>query len=70
MAKIESKEATSKKQAEAALRKEQAWIKQHSISFTFTKDEFLPNPDSNIFTKFPYGSYKQYAPLDSDEEND
>lgn len=28
---------------------EQTWIKSHSISYTFNKDEFLPNPDSKIW---------------------
>jgi Zc3h12a-like Ribonuclease NYN domain len=44
--------------------REQKWIKDHSISFTFNSDEFLPNPDSKLFNKFPYEEYKHY-PLDS-----
>ena len=41
--------------------KEQRWIKDHSISFTFNTDEFLPNPDSKIFSRFaPYEEYKSY----------
>jgi hypothetical protein len=41
--------------------KEQRWIKDHSISFTFNTDEFLPNPDSKIFSRYaPYEGYKSY----------
>lgn len=42
-------------------KKEQRWIKDHSISFTFNGDEFLPNPDSMIFSRYsPYEEYKSY----------
>jgi len=50
-----------------ALTREKAWIRQHSISFTFKDDEFLPNPDSKLFQKYAIQSYKSY-PLD--EESD
>jgi hypothetical protein len=42
-----------------SIKREKAWLKQHCISFAFKVDEFLPNPDSNLFQKFPYESYKQ-----------
>ena len=32
-----------------AIKQEQAWIRSHSVSFTFNKDELLPNPDSKIW---------------------
>lgn len=48
------------------LKAENAWIKQHSISFTFKDDEFLPNPDSKLFEKYQYQKYKSY-PLAEDE---
>jgi hypothetical protein len=41
--------------------REQKWIKDHSISFTFNTDEFLPNPDCKLFNKFPYEDYKHYS---------
>jgi hypothetical protein len=44
-------------------KRERAWIQQHSISFAFNEDEFLPNPDSKLFSKFKYEGYKSY-PLD------
>ena len=31
------------------IKNEQKWIKAHSISYTFNKDEFLPNPDSKFW---------------------
>jgi len=43
--------------------KDKRWIKDHSISFTFKADEFLPNPDCKLFQRFPYEEYKHY-PLD------
>lgn len=43
--------------------KEQKWIKDHSISFAFNGDEFLPNPDSKLFHKFALEEYKHF-PLD------
>ena len=43
--------------------KERKWIKDHSISYTFNTNEFLPNPDSKIFNKYAYQEYKHY-PLD------
>lgn len=43
-----------------ALKREKVWLKQHCISFTFKADEFLPNPDSKLFTKFPYETYRQF----------
>jgi len=43
--------------------KERKWIRDHSISYTFNSNEFLPNPDSKIFHRYPYEEYKHY-PLD------
>ena len=43
-----------------ALKREKAWIKQHSISFSFCGDEFLPNPDSKLFQRYSLQSYKTY----------
>jgi hypothetical protein len=41
--------------------KEQRWVKDHSISFAFNGDEFLPNPDSKLFSKHvSYDAYKQF----------
>ena len=31
------------------IKNEQQWIKVHSVSYTFNKDEFLPNPDSKLW---------------------
>ena len=50
-----------------ALRREKEWIKQHSISFTFSGDKFLPNPDCKLFQRFAYQGYKTYPLI---EEND
>ena len=47
------------------LKAENAWIKQHSISFAFKEDEFLPNPDSKLFEKYSYQKYKSY-PLEDE----
>jgi ribonuclease ZC3H12 len=41
------------------LSSEKQWLKQHLVSFAFKGDEFLPNPDSHLFSKFAYASYKQ-----------
>lgn len=43
--------------------KERKWINDHSISYTFHGDVFLPNPDSKLFEIFSYDGYKNY-PLD------
>ena len=43
--------------------KERKWINDHSISYTFNSNEFLPNPDSKIFNKYAYEEYKHF-PLD------
>lgn len=47
------------------LKNEEKWIKSHSISYTFNKDEFLPNPDSKIWFQknCKYEDYQNY-PLD------
>lgn len=43
--------------------KERKWINEHSVSYTFNHDEFMPNPDSKLFHKFDIDEYKHY-PLD------
>jgi hypothetical protein len=43
--------------------REQRWVKDHSISFTFNGDEFLPNPDCKLFQRYQYAEYKHF-PLD------
>ena len=47
------------------LKNEEKWIKSHSVSYTFNKDEFLPNPDSRIWhlKNCKYEDYRNY-PLD------
>ena len=47
------------------LKNEEKWIKAHSISYTFNKDEFLPNPDSKIWHQknCKYEEYRNF-PLD------
>ena len=30
-------------------KKEQQWLKNKLVSFTFIKDTFMPNPDATIF---------------------
>jgi hypothetical protein len=50
------------------IRRERAWIQQHSISFAFNEDEFLPNPDSKLFAKFKVDSYRSFPLEDSDGE--
>ena len=56
--KIEIQPSTNKPEA---LAREKAWIQQHSVSFTFKGDEFLPNPDSKLFQKYSYQGYKSFA---------
>ena len=45
------------------IKTEQKWIKSHSISYTFNKDEFLPNPDSKFWLELDYklSDYKNYS---------
>ena len=38
---------------------EKIWTKEKLISFTFNKDEFIPNPDSGFFREFPYAEYSK-----------
>lgn len=38
---------------------EKMWIKERCISFTFNKDEFLPNPDATFFKEFNIREYDQ-----------
>mmetsp|Transcript_19661 Transcript_19661/g.14386 ORF Transcript_19661/g.14386 Transcript_19661/m.14386 type:complete len:87 (+) Transcript_19661:2039-2299(+) len=38
--------------------KDQHWVQQQRISYTFHHDEFLPNPDHWLFDEFPLESYK------------
>ena len=47
------------------LKNEEKWIKGHSVSYTFNKDEFLPNPDSKFWQlkNCNYEHYRNY-PLD------
>lgn len=50
-----------------AIKREKAWLKQHTISFAFNGDQFLPNPDSKLFaSKFKIESYKQYPLSDAE----
>lgn len=67
--KIEVQPSTNQPEA---LKREKAWIKQHTISFTFREDEFMPNPDSKLFQKYAYQTYKSYPliPSDDDDDND
>ena len=43
------------------IKKEQQWIRSHSVSYSFNKDEFLPNPDSGIWQKCKYDEYRNYT---------
>jgi len=36
---------------------EKMWVKEKCISFTFNKDEFIPNPDSSFFKEFSINEY-------------
>lgn len=36
---------------------EKRWVSSKRISYTFNKDEFIPNPDSNFFKEYSYSSY-------------
>ena len=36
---------------------ERIWIKEKCISFTFFKDEFIPNPDAAFFREFNINEY-------------
>ena len=36
---------------------EKMWVKEKCISFTFNKDEFIPNPDSAFFKEYSIGEY-------------
>ena len=48
-----------------SIKKQQNWLKQHTVNFAFKGDEYLPNPDSKLFLKFNYATYKTYE-LDED----
>ena len=41
-------------------RKEEKWIKEHTISFSFSKDEFIPNPGSKIWESCNIDNYRNY----------
>jgi hypothetical protein len=45
------------------IKKEQTWLRSHSISYTFNKDEFLPNPDSKVWNLkcCVFDDYRNYA---------
>jgi len=47
----------------SSVRNEQSWVKSHSVSFTFNKDEFLPNPDSKVWQNkgCVYDDYRNYS---------
>jgi hypothetical protein len=42
---------------------ERKWINDHSISYTFHGDEFMPNPDSKFFEEWNIQDYKIF-PID------
>lgn len=48
-----------------SIKKQQSWLKQHTVTFAFKGDEYLPNPDSKLFLKFNYSTYKTFE-LDAD----
>lgn len=50
------------------IKKQDTWLQQHCVSFTFKGDEFLPNPDSKLFTKFHHETYKQIKLEEIEEE--
>lgn len=52
-----NKEKDDKKE----VRLEQAWIKAHSVSYSFNKDEFLPNPDCRLWEKCKLDQYRNYT---------
>lgn len=39
---------------------ERKWIQQHSVSYTFHKDEFIANPDSQLYSDCQMENYKNY----------
>jgi hypothetical protein len=41
-------------------KKESTWLKEHIISYTFKESEFLPNPDSRLFDKYPLEDFRQF----------
>ena len=43
-----------------SIKRERNWLKQHTVTFTFKGDEFLTNPDSKLYRKFNYASYKTF----------
>ena len=47
------------------IKNEEKWVKSHSVSYTFNKDEFLPNPDSKLWQQklCDFEKYRNY-PLD------
>lgn len=53
----------SKQDSNSDKNKERKWINDHSVSYTFNADEFLPNPDSKVFNKCSIEDYKHF-PLD------
>eukprot|EP00347_Sterkiella_histriomuscorum_P013648 403363909 len=48
------------KQVSSDQARERKWIKDHSVSYAFNVNEFLPNPDSKIFNRYEYDDYKHY----------
>ena len=64
--KVEKKQKNQKQSKnngndKSELRKEQAWIKAHSVSYSFNKDEFLPNPDCRLWEKCKLDQYRNYT---------
>lgn len=47
---------------------ERLWIIEKRISFTFIKDEFLPNPDCPFFKEFDINEYSENAKVSKDEK--
>jgi hypothetical protein len=61
--KIEANPSTNEPES---IKRERQWLKQHCVSFTFKSDEFLANPDSSLFQKFPYETYKQFNDVEDE----
>ena len=41
-------------------KKEQDWLKRHIMTYTFNKEQFLPNPDCELFAEYPLEEYKSF----------
>lgn len=46
---LKTQESSHQHIDKSSAKKSRDWIKAHSVSYTFNKDEFLPNPQAKIW---------------------